>query len=101
LIQSLNAPFNALSFTSDIGKAGHHLRLGAAIPYNGREIEVNKPSMAEHDSYIGTSQVSTYEVLVPALQPMRYAISDTLQIPEIPRMLREQNHEVEGLQRLK
>jgi len=100
LVEGTNIPSNAIIGGEDrrkplyiartfyeggiyIGKAGHHLRLGAAIPYNGREIEV-----------------STYEVLVPALQPMRYAISDTLQIPEIPRMLREQNHEVEGLQRL-
>lgn len=28
-------------FIIDIGKAGHHLKLGAAIPYNTREIEVN------------------------------------------------------------
>jgi hypothetical protein len=64
-----------------IGKAGHHLNLGAAIPYNGREIEV-----------------STYEVLVPALQPMRYALCDTFRLPEIPRMARQPN--VEGLHRL-
>jgi hypothetical protein len=64
-----------------IGKAGHHLNLGAAIPYNGREIEV-----------------STYEVLVPALQPMRYALCDTLRLPDIPRMARQPD--VEGLHRL-
>lgn len=29
-----------MNMNLDIGKAGHHLKLGAAIPYNGREIEV-------------------------------------------------------------
>jgi uncharacterized protein YegL len=66
-----------------IGKAGHHLTLGAAIPYNGREIEVD-----------------TYEVLVPALQPMRYSISDSLPIREIPRMVQGADHTLE-LRRLK
>jgi hypothetical protein len=47
-------------------------------------------------------KVSTYEVLVPALQPIRYAVSDTLQHPEIPRMARQATVlPVEGLQRLK
>ena len=32
-------------------------------------------------------QVDTYEVLVPALQPLRYVISDTVHMPRIPRIL--------------
>jgi len=57
-----------------IGKAGRHLKLGAAIPYNGREIEV-----------------STYEVLMPALQAVRYSVIDSPPILEIPRMVQDFN----------
>jgi uncharacterized protein YegL len=46
-----------------LGTAGHHLKTGAVILYNGREREV-----------------SAYEVLVPAFQPIRYIISDSLPI---------------------
>ncbi|KZT70864.1 hypothetical protein DAEQUDRAFT_170695 [Daedalea quercina L-15889] len=41
--------------TLQIGKAGHHLKLGASIPLKGREIDV-----------------SVYEVLVTALTPSRW-----------------------------
>ncbi|PFH49798.1 hypothetical protein AMATHDRAFT_146821 [Amanita thiersii Skay4041] len=52
-----------------IGKAGRHLERGAAFPYNGREI-----------------QTDSYEVLVPALQPLRYQVSETLRMKSIPRI---------------
>ncbi|KAF8872732.1 hypothetical protein BD779DRAFT_1571940 [Infundibulicybe gibba] len=65
-----------------LGKAGRHLERGASIPFNGKEI-----------------QVDTYEVLVPALQPLRYAISNTIQMPTIPRFVPE-TPAVEGLSRL-
>lgn len=61
-----------------VGNAGHHLTLGGAIPYNGREIEVD-----------------TYEVLVPALQPIRYSVSDSLPIRDIPRMVQDDNQNIE------
>ncbi|KAF8634863.1 hypothetical protein AX15_000618 [Amanita polypyramis BW_CC] len=54
-----------------IGKAGFHLERGAAFPYNGREIHVD-----------------TYEVLVPAFQPMRYRISDSCRVSHIQRIHR-------------
>jgi len=52
------------------------LRLGAAIAFNGREIEI-----------------ATYEVLVYALTPIRYSISDGMPVPapvlETPSMAQE------------
>ncbi|KAF8890635.1 hypothetical protein BD779DRAFT_239294 [Infundibulicybe gibba] len=65
-----------------LGKAGRHLERGASIPFNGKEI-----------------QVDTYEVLVPALQPLRYAISNTVQMPAIPRLV-PNTPAIEGLSRL-
>ncbi|KAF9456827.1 hypothetical protein BDZ94DRAFT_1302285 [Collybia nuda] len=55
-----------------IGRAGRHLERGASISYNGLEVHVD-----------------SYEVLVPALQPIRYSISSTVQMPLIPRILGE------------
>ncbi|RDB26043.1 hypothetical protein Hypma_006139 [Hypsizygus marmoreus] len=65
-----------------IGKAGRHLPRGAAIPFNGLEVHVD-----------------SYEVLVPALHPVRYSISDTVHMPNIPRMLGE-TKDVPGVERL-
>jgi len=63
-----------------LGTAGHHLKTGAVILYNGREREV-----------------SVYEVLVPAFQPIRYGICDSLPIiQEHPK-----NPALERLNRLK
>ncbi|TFY76983.1 hypothetical protein EWM64_g7031 [Hericium alpestre] len=42
------------------GKAGRHLRLGAAIPFNGREIDISR-----------------FEVLVEATAPLRWGIRET------------------------
>ncbi|KAF9456826.1 hypothetical protein BDZ94DRAFT_1326699 [Collybia nuda] len=53
-----------------IGRAGRHLERGASISYNGLEVHVD-----------------SYEVLVPALQPIRYSISSTVQMPPIPRIV--------------
>ncbi|KAF9456828.1 hypothetical protein BDZ94DRAFT_1274706 [Collybia nuda] len=66
-----------------IGKAGRHLERGAAIPYNGLEI-----------------QIDTYEVLVPALQPLRYGISLTAQMPAIPRIVGDITIKNKGFERL-
>jgi len=85
LVENKNFPTNALVAGDDrreplyvarsfyeggihIGKAGYHMRLGASIPYNGREIEV-----------------STFEILVTALQPVRYVITEGLQYRERER----------------
>jgi uncharacterized protein YegL len=65
-----------------IGKAGRHLDRGASIPYNGSEVHVE-----------------TYEVLVPALQPLRYSISSTVLMPVIPRIMGESTAH-QGIERL-
>ncbi|KAF7968951.1 hypothetical protein HWV62_28793 [Athelia sp. TMB] len=101
LVEGKNIPANAIVageerrkplyiarsfYEVDIGKAGSHLQLGAAIPYNGREIEVG-----------------TYEVLVSALTPIRYSISDAMPvqipIPETP-IVTQEPYDVRELKRL-
>ncbi|THH20595.1 hypothetical protein EW146_g802 [Bondarzewia mesenterica] len=53
----------------ELGKAGRHLRLGASIPYNGREIDV-----------------ASYEVLVEALMPVRWASQEATPVVEMPKV---------------
>jgi hypothetical protein len=65
------------------------LERGAAIPYNGLEVKVSRSPQWNISSHLlmPPRKVDTYEVLVPALQPFRYAFSNTVHMPRIPRIL--------------
>ncbi|KAF9446270.1 hypothetical protein P691DRAFT_733578 [Macrolepiota fuliginosa MF-IS2] len=58
-------------YEANLGQAGQHLERGASFAYNGKEVHLD-----------------TYEVLVPLQQTIKYQISDSHFISNIPRISR-------------